>query len=145
MSKLTITIDLEDHSASLFGKFESENFSGIGKGWFYLIDLKQFCNSFEKLIETNSGTANIVGSLRQSDGTGYLETLGLRSYVVSKTGILGVHVTLADYPYTDCRAEEISKVFGEVKVETQSAINFLNQLRKLIVGEITEAILYGKG
>ena len=144
MPKFTITIDLEDHSAGLFGRFESEYFSGIGNGWFNLIDLEQFCISFEKLIESNSGTANIVGSLRKQDGTGYLETFGLRSYVVSKTGILGVHVTLADYPYTDCRTEEISKVSGEVKVETQAAINFLSQLRKLIIGEITEAILYGK-
>ncbi|MBK1853308.1 hypothetical protein FE845_18325 [Marinobacter sp. 1-4A] len=145
MSQLSITIDLDDDgSAGLSGRFASQGFSGFGEGWFNLSEIREFCNGFEKLASTLEGETELIAGQSKVDGTDYLERFGLRCYVVAKTGILGVHVTLSEYPYTDCRPQEISMVSGELKVEIQSAINFIQGLRSLCSGSVAEAILVGR-
>ena len=142
MNQLTVSIDLEEYSAGLSGAFEANNFKGSGEGWFNLSDIEDFCDSLEKLANSLDGEAKLVAELSKDDDS-YLERFGLRCYMLSRTGILGVHVTLSDYPYTDCRPQEISKVSGELKVEVQSAINFVKGLRLLCSGDATEVTLLG--
>lgn len=144
MNQLTITIDLEEYTAGLSGVFEANGFKGFGEGWFNLSDIKEFCDNLEKLANTLDGEAELVAGQSKTDGSEYLERLGLRCYVVARTGILGVHVTLSEYPYTDCRPQEISKVSGELKVEIQSAIHFAQGLRSLCSGGAKEVILVGR-
>lgn len=144
MNQLTVTIDLEDYSAGLSGAFEADDFKGFGEGWFNLSDIKEFCDNFEKLANTLDGETELVSGQSKSDGSECLERFGLRCYVVARTGILGVHVTLSEYPYTDCRPQEISKVSGELKVEVQSAINFVQGLRSLCSGGSKEVTLVGR-
>jgi hypothetical protein len=55
-----------------------------------------------------------------------------------------VHVTLSEYPYTDCRPQEILTVSGELKIETQSALDFVQKLRNLCTGKISEVVLVGR-
>jgi hypothetical protein len=144
MNQLTVTIDLEEYSAGLSGVFEADGFKGFGEGWFNLSDIKEFCDSFEKLANTLDGETELVAGQSKTDGSEYLERFGLRCYVVARTGILGVHVTLSEYPYTDCRPQEISKVSGELKVEIQSVINFVQGLRSLCSGGSKEVSLVGR-
>ena len=145
MSQLSITIDLDDDgTAGLSAHFVSQRFSGFGEGWFNLSDITEFCRSFEKLANSVEGETELVAGQSKVDGSGYLEYLGLRCYVVSESGILGVHVTLSEYPYTDCRPQEISRVSGELKVEIQSALSFIQGLRSLCSGGVTEAVLVGR-
>lgn len=145
MSQLSITIDLDDDgTAGLSAHFVSQRFSGFGEGWFNISDITEFCSSFEKLANSVKGETELVAVQSRVDGSEHLECLGLRCYVVSASGILGVHVTLSDYPYTDCRPQEISKVSGELKVEIQLALSFIQELRSLCSGSVTEAILVGR-
>lgn len=131
MNQLTLTIDLEEYSAGFYGVFEADGFKGFGEGWFNLSEIREFCDELEKLANTLDGETELVAGQSKTDGSEYLERFGLRCYVVARTGILGVHVTLTEYPYTDCRPQEISMVSGELKVEAQSAINFVQGLRSL--------------
>lgn len=145
MNQLSITIDLDDDgTAGLTGRFESDGFCGFGEGWFNLSEIKEFCNSFEKLANSLEGEPELIAGQSKVDGSEYLERFGLRCYVVAKTGILGVHVTLSEYPYTGCRPQEISKVSGELKVEIQSAKNFIQGLRSLCSGGVREVTLVGR-
>jgi hypothetical protein len=145
MNKLTVNIDLEDDdgTAGLTGRLEANGFSGSGEGWFNISEIKMFCNAFKKVLSDLEGTAELVAGQSKADCSEFLERFGLRCYVISKTGIFGVHVTLTDYPYTDCRQEEISKVSGELKINSQFALNFISQLSRLTEGNIEEAELIG--
>ena len=124
-NKLEITIDLEDYTAGLFGKLTSDGFSGFGDGWFNLIDIRAFIAKAHDMVSSLSGTANLVAGQNSQDGSEYLERFGLRCYPIGSTGTIGVHITLTDYPYTDCRLEEVFKVSGELKTEVQLVENFL--------------------
>lgn len=146
MNQLSITIDLEDDdgTAGLTGHLDAEGFKGFGEGWFNICEIKEFCNSFEEIVNSLEGETELVSGQSKADGSEYLERFGLRCYVVSRTGILGVHVSLSEYPYTDCRSQEISKVSAELKVEIQSAANFIEGLRSLCSGAVAEVILVGR-
>jgi hypothetical protein len=143
-NQLQVTIDLEDYDAGLTGKLTANGFSGFGEGWFNLSDIKQFADELEELALNVTGKTELVAGQSKADGSEYLERFGLRCYVVARTGIIGVHVLLTDYPYTDCRKEEISTVSGEIKAEVQSVIEFCSQLRSLCSGINREALLVGR-
>lgn len=143
MNQLTLTIDLEEYSAGLSGIFEAAEFKGVGEGWFNLSDIYAFCDDVEKLVNTLEGEAQLIANQSNSSGTEYFERFGLRCYIVSRSGIIGVHVTLSDYPYTGCRPQEITKVSGEVTVEIPTAINFAQGIRRLCSGTTKEVTLVG--
>ena len=143
-NKLEVTVDLEDYSAGLFGKISSNEFSGFGEGWFNLVDIKTFISKAREMINCLEGKANLVAGQNSADGSEYLERFGLRCYPIGKAGVIGVHVTLTDYPYTDCRVEEVFKVSGEIKTEAQLVENFLKELSELISGTRDKAVLVGR-
>jgi len=143
MNQLKIKIDLEDYTAGLSGIFEANGFSGFGEGWFNHKDIIEFSRSLETLANIMNGEAELIGGESKSDGSEYLECFGLRCYVISKTGIIGVHVTLSDRPYTDCRVKEILKVSGELRVEKQLALTFAQELHDLCLGQVSEVLLVG--
>lgn len=97
----------------------------------------------KELLHTLEGKANLVSGQNSQDGSKYSERIGLRCYPIGKTGTIGVHVTLTDYPYTDCRLEEIFKISGEIKTEIQLFDEFLNQLLSLLSGTAELALLRG--
>jgi hypothetical protein len=93
-----------------------------------------------------SGTAELIGSQSKSDGSEYLERLSLRCYVLSESklnGVIGVHITLSEYPYTDCREQEILKVSGELQVRDHKMKEFSANLNKLVQGNLNEVVLNG--
>lgn len=141
INKLSIAIDLEDYIAGLTGQFEANGFKGFGEGWFNTSEIVEFCNKFELIANSLEGEAELIARQSKGDGSDYLERFGLRCYVLSRTGILGVHVTLTEHPYSDCRPQEISTVSGELKVEVQSVLNFVQGLRSLCSGNLTEVTL----
>lgn len=144
MNELTVKIDLEEYSAGLSGVFEADGFKGFGEGWFSLSEIKEFCDNLETLANSLDGETELVTGQSKADGSEYLECFGLRCYVVARTGVLGVHVTLSEPPYTDCRLQEISKVSGELKVEVQSVMAFVQGLRSLCSGSVKETTLVGR-
>ena len=143
---LSLSIDLDEDGgiAGLFGRLEANGFKGHGEGWFNLSEIKRFCRSFEKMIKAMDGESELLAGQSNGDGSDYLECFGLRCSVVAATGIIGVHVTLSDYPYSGCRLQEISKVSAELKVEAQSASEFIQGLRGLCSGVVTTVILTGR-
>jgi len=93
-----------------------------------------------------AGTAELVGSQSKPDDSEYLETFSIRCYVLSASklnGIIGVHVTLADYPYSDCRNNEIRKLSGELQIRNHKIEEFSGNLLKLINNSQSETVLYG--
>ncbi|MDH5543939.1 MAG: hypothetical protein OEZ43_00005 [Gammaproteobacteria bacterium] len=144
MNQLAVTADLDDHAIGLKGNLVANGFTGFGEGWFNPNDVFEFCERLKALASTVDGKAELIGSQSKSDGSEYLERFGIRCYVISKTGILGVHVTLSEYPYTDCRVEEISKVSSELKVDIQLALEFAEGLRDLAMGDLKKVELVGR-
>ena len=144
MNQLTVKIDLEEYSAGLLGVYDAGGFKGFGEGWFNLSEIKEFCDNLETLANSLDGETELVSGQSKADGSEYLERFGLRCYVIARTGVLGVHVTLSEYPYTDCRVQEISKVSGELKAEVQSVMAFVQGLRSLCSGGAKEATLVGR-
>lgn len=144
MNQLSISIDLNDDYAGLTGRFEANQFKGFGEGWFNVTDIIKFCDNLKQLACSLEGKAQLISNQSNSDYSECTEVFGLRCYVLSTTGIIGIHVSLVDYPYTDCRAQELSCVSGELKVERQSVIEFSQALRHLCLGQVTEVILTDK-
>lgn len=143
-NQLQITIDLEDYDAGLTGILSVNGFCGFGEGWFNLSTIKEFVDELEELALSVSGTTELIASQSNVDGSEYLERFALRCCVVTKTGVIGVHVSLTDYPYTCCRKEEIASVSGEIHAEILSVIEFCAQLRNLCSGIREDAILMGR-
>lgn len=145
MNKFSIVADTTDDGCiGLTGQFDSEGFKGFGEGWFNLVDVLEFCEKLENFATSVTGEVELIASQSKSDGTEYLERFALRWYVISKTGILGLHISLTEYPYTDCRPQEISRVSGELKLEPQSVLKFTEQLRKLSSGKLDSVDLVGR-
>ncbi|QUM84893.1 MULTISPECIES: hypothetical protein [unclassified Moritella] len=146
MEQLIITADLDDFSVGLTGKANLNDFSGFGEAWFNLDEVTVFCKKLKQLASEMAGTAELVGSQSKPDGSEYLETFSIRCYVLSASklnGIIGVHVTLADYPYSDCRNNEIRKLSGELQLRNHKIEEFSGNLLKLINNSQSETVLYG--
>lgn len=146
MNKLTITADREDYSVGLTGTLHANGFSGFGEGWFNNRDVNEFCSRIKNLGNDKTETAELIGSQSKADGSEYLERFGLRCYVLSESkenGVVGVHVTLSEYPYTDCREQEILKVSGELQVRNHKIKEFAEKLNKLVQGSLNEVTLNG--
>lgn len=145
--KLTITADREDYAIGLTGKLDANGFSGFGEGWYNNSDVQSFCASLHSLSESMEGNATLLGTQSKSDGSEFLERLCIRVYPLAQSklnGVIGVHISLSDYPYTDCRQEEISKVSSELKVRNHNIKLFADSLYKLLSGETEEACLIGE-
>ena len=143
-TKLTVTIDLEEYDAGLTGTLEVDGFRGYGEGWFNLSEIKEFIEKLNNIASSLEGEADLIGGHSEMDGSNFLERLGLRCYPIGNLGVIGVHVTLAEYPYTDCRKEEILKVSGELKTEVQLVTNFTKELDGLISGTRESATIIGR-
>ena len=100
MNQLTIKIDLEDYTAGLFIKINANGFSGFGEGWFNISEIIGFCRELESLDLNSDVKCELVAGQSKSDGSEYIELIGIRCYVIAN-GLLGMHVSLTDYPYTD--------------------------------------------
>ena len=146
MEQLLITADLDDYSVGLTCKANLNDFSGFGEAWFNLDDVTAFCNNLKQLASEMTGSVELVGSQSKPDGSEYLETFSIRCYVLSASklnGIIGVHITLADYPYTDCRNNEIRKLSGELQIRNHKIQEFTVSLSRLISNTQSETVLYG--
>jgi hypothetical protein len=146
MDKLSISASLDDCNVGLTGKLSVKDFSGYGEGWFNKSDVLRFCEDLRKLVLERSGNCELVGSQCKPDGSEYLERLGLRCYVLAASklnGVVGLHVTMSHYPYTDCREQEILKVSGELQVRNGPMQQFADDLQELVDGKLNEATILG--
>jgi hypothetical protein len=146
MEQLLITAELDDYSVGLTCKANLNDFSGFGEAWFSLDDVTDFCNNLKLLASEMTGLFELVGSQSKPDGSEYLETFSIRCYVLSASklnGLIGVHITLADYPYTDCRKNEIRKLSGELQIRNHKIEEFSVSLSRLINNSQSETVLYG--
>jgi|TARA_R110001632_G_scaffold50409_1_gene125818 hypothetical protein len=146
MEQLLITADLDDYSVGLTCKANINDFSGFGEAWFNLDDVTAFCKNLKQLASEMTGSVKLVGSKSKLDGSEYLETFSIRCYVLSASklnGIIGVHVTLADSPYTGCRNNEIRKLSGELQVRNHKIEEFSASLLRLISNSQSETVLSG--
>lgn len=145
-NELTITCDREDYSSGLCGSLKVEGFSGSGEAWFNTSAVVDFCNKLALLCGTMEGEAELLGSESKSDGSEYLETFSIRAYVLSSSkvnGIVGVHITIAERPGSDCRYQEILKVSGELQARNHHVAQFAKDLSNLVTGSLNEVCLYG--
>jgi len=146
MNNLKIVADLEDYAVGLTGTLQADGFTGFGEGWFNNSDVKEFCARVLHLATDMNGSAELIGSQTKGDGSEYLERFALRCYILSESklnGIIGVHVTLSEYPSTDCREQEILKVSGELQVRNHKMKEFSKSLDDLVRGNINEVTLVG--
>lgn len=146
MELLNITADIDDSCVGLTGKVNLHGFSGFGEAWFNLCDITNFCKELKALAANMVGSIELIGAQSKSDGSEYLETFSIRCYVLSASklnGLIGVHITLADNPYNDCRNEEIRKLSGELQVRNHKIVEFSDSLVKLISGKDIEVVLHG--
>ena len=138
---LKITADVEDDgTVGLTGLVSSEGFSGKGEGWFNISEVKEFISNLEHFAKTTENPPELAGGNWDGKGNLIHKLFGLRCYTFSSYRA-GLRVELADYPYTDCRPDEISSVALELQPETQAIINFCSQLNQLLSNNISEACL----
>jgi hypothetical protein len=139
--KVTIYKDT-DGTAGLRAKVCSGSFSGEGEAWFNISEIKKFIDQLKNFSETKKNPPSIASGICDSYGNLSETLLSFKFYPLSDYRYrLGVSIALADYPYTDCREEEISRVFVELKPEANSILKFSEQLKLLLNSEIEEAVL----
>ena len=83
-SKLTITADVEEYEVELHGILHIEGFSGTGSGYFNISDVIEFSQKTKALAENMEGNAELVGQLKRSDGSTFLESFIIRIYPLCK-------------------------------------------------------------
>lgn len=138
---LKIQLDHDDDgTAGIIAEVKSNGFSGKGEAWFNLSDITSFANQLEAFAKDLNNPPIIEGGHWTGDGELSEKLLCLRLYPIS-THRIGMQVVLADYPYTDCRPEEISRVSLELRPEAQATIEFAQQLARLVNAQSGEAIL----
>ena len=145
-STFKITADREEYTVGLTGDLYIDGFSGFGEGWFNIRDVITFSEDLMTLATNMEGKVELLGTQRKADGRKSLERFCLRCYVLDNSiinGVIGVHITLSEYPYTDCREQEILKVSGEMKVRNHHLLEFSEDLRKLLSGDAGEVCLNG--
>lgn len=138
---LKIKADVEDDgTVGLIARVSCDGFSGFGEAWFNLTEVKNFISQLLVFSKSTQNPPLIAGG--NWDGNGNLSEvlLSFRFYSFSDFRV-GVHVTLANHPYTDCRKEEISRVTVELKPEMQTVLSFCEQLNDLLLNDIQEACL----
>ena len=141
---LTITADVEEYEVELHGILRIEGFSGTGSGYFNISDVIEFSQKTKDLAENMEGNAELVGQLQRTDGSIFLESFIIRVYPLSSSklnGVVGIHITLGEYSSSDCREEEKLKVSGEIQTRNQHLLQFSNDLRMLVMGEIKKVVL----
>lgn len=146
MNQLIITAEHDDYSLCLTGTLDLDDYSGFGEAWYNLRSVKDFCSQLDRLSSSMEGSAELIGSISKPKDDFYLETFSLRCSVLSSSklnGIVGVHVTLANYPYSDCRISEIRQVSGELKVRNHRLKEFSESLKQLINGNEDQVVLSG--
>lgn len=137
--KVKINFD-SDGTAGLVASVSCNGFSGHGEAWFNETDIKGFVTQLRDFAKTTKNPPKIEGGHWDDKGNLSEVLLSFRFYSFSSVRA-GIQVTLADHPYTDCREEEISRVVVELKPETQSLLNFCDQLNNLLSNHIQEACL----
>lgn len=138
---LKISADVEDDgTVGLTGFVTSGGFSGTGEAWFNITEVETFISQLEKFAMTTENPPEISGGYWDDNGKLAHKLFGLRFYSFSSYRA-GVRIDLSNHPYTDCRPEEISFVSLELKPESQSIINFCNQLSQLLSNNVSEANL----
>ncbi|WMS86038.1 hypothetical protein [Pleionea litopenaei] len=142
--KFTVKADVEEYEVELYGSFQTKGFSGKGSGYFGISQVIEFCQKAEKIAETMDEKAELAGLTRRSDGSIFLETFVIRVYPLSTSklnGVVGIHITLGEYPSSDCREEEKLKVSGEIQTRNQHLLQFSKDIRALLSGSVKEVIL----
>ena len=145
-NSFSVTADREDYSIGLKGYLNIDGFSGHGEGWFNNTDVKEFCSKISDISKSMVGNAELLGTQSKADGSEYLERMCIRVYVLSNSkvnGVIGVHITLSEYPYTDCREQEILKVSGELKIRNRFLGVFSENLMDLMDSSVDEIRLVG--
>ncbi len=146
MDKLVVTASLDGSAVGLSADFSVEGFGGHGEGWFNKSEALAFCDQLRRLATEMSGDCELVSSQTIAEGTTSLVRFALRCYVLAPSklnGIVGLHVTISHYPYTDCRLNEILKVSGELQVRNGQLLVFATALRDLVEGKLDEATILG--
>ena len=136
---LLISANREDFTLELVTIMTIGKFSGKGKAWFNNSYVIEFSRKLIALTDNMEGTAELLGTQGCLDSSDYLETMSLRFYVLSNSklnGVLGVHCTLSNHPYTGCRKNEIMKVSAELQVRNGVVNNFARNLEQLTNGNI---------
>ncbi|MCB1914459.1 MAG: hypothetical protein KDG52_01880 [Rhodocyclaceae bacterium] len=130
----------DDGTAGIVAEVKSNGFSGKGEAWFNLSEIKAFASQLEAFAKTLNNPPIIEGGLWNEEGGLTEKLLSQRLYPISNHRI-GMQVILADYPYTDSRPEEISRLSLELKPEAQATIEFARQLVRLVTEKSGVAIL----
>ena len=141
LNYLKVTLDQEDDgTAGLFAEVYSGKFSGIGEAWFNFSEIKSFIEQLISFVETSKNPPLLKGGYWDESGNLKDALVSLRLYSFTSYRF-GLEVILAEYPYTDCRDEEVSRVSVELKPEVNQLLSFAKQLENLIHSNVGEAIL----
>ncbi len=144
MNILKITADREEYEVALTCHAFVNGFSGYGEGWFSISEVESLTHDLTKLSEHMEGKVELIGGQSKVDRSEFLETFGMRFYVLGKSkinGVVGIHVTLASPFGTYCTAEEVLKMSGQLKARNHNLKKFSNDLKDLLAGKIKEVTL----
>jgi hypothetical protein len=122
----------------------ANGFSGIGSAWFNLDELEIFASQLTSYPLAEPGPA-IAGGYYSAEAAVLSEELvGVTTYRVGATGQLGMQVRLATGSMGTTRPTSRHSVQLEVLTTYERLGRFAQELRALIRGDVTEAVLEGE-
>ena len=138
---LKVSIDQgEDGTAGVLAEVHSGSFAGKSEAWFNLSEINKFIKQLSSFSKTLENPPHLKGGYWNEQGNLKEVLLSFRFYAFSSYRF-GLEVILVEYPYSDCRKEEVSRVSVELQPESSKVVTFVEQLEKVINLQLKEAVL----
>jgi hypothetical protein len=139
-------IDDFDGSGKLLAEVISAGFSGCGAAYFKVDEIVELAESLGTYPLPEAARLCIAGGFYKNDGSGQLEQelLALKVYPIDRRGHIGIQVRLSSELWPGMRAESQMAVKAEIVTTYEPLAQFGRQLKALVRGSATEAILVGE-
>jgi len=140
-------LDDFDGTGKLFAEVISAGFSGNGGAYFNIDEIVELAESLAIYPLSEAAPLCIAGGFSKKDAPGELEQehLALKVYPIDGRGHIGIQVRLSSELWPGMRAESQMAVKTEIVTTYEPLVQFGRELKALVRGSATEALLVGEG
>ena len=134
-----------DGTGKLHVRATSNGFAGEGGAWFSDQQVLEFADGIAAFPISEKDSPVIRGGFYKRDMSGELEQelLALAVYHIDRTGHVAVQVRIATEVWPPNRPESQQSVKLEIRTSYQPILQFSKDLKALVKGAVTEAVLHG--
>lgn len=131
----------EDGCFQVLAEARSNGFSGLGSSQFLAEDLLGFAAKLGRGLIPRDAPAILEGGYWDREGEVVDTQLYLAAYPIDEGDGVGIKVRLRTAPHTHARSESGHSVGVELVTRYAYLADFANQIRGLVSGHRTEAVL----